>query len=49
MIVSVIRSMGDMDGPAAAKQVYSELFKSGSEDLDPDAVPHALDAAVQDL
>ena len=46
---SSIRSMGDMDGPAVAKRVYTELFKGDSEYLDPEAIPYGLDAAVQEL
>jgi hypothetical protein len=39
--------MGDDDGPAVAKMVYEMLF--AEEALDADAVPYALDAAVQQL
>jgi hypothetical protein len=41
--------MEDVDGPMIAKVVYEELFKDCSQMLDPDAVPYALDAAVQRL
>jgi hypothetical protein len=43
--------MGDLDGPVIAGNIYSALFQkdSGSEFLDPDAVPYALDEAVQTL
>jgi hypothetical protein len=41
--------MGDVDGPVVAKRVYSELFSGDSEYLDPDVIPYALDAAVQEL
>lgn len=38
-----------MDGPAVAAKVYGDLFAVGSDVLEPDAVPYALDAAVQEL
>jgi hypothetical protein len=41
--------MEDVDGPVIAKLVYKEIFSNGSEYLDPDDVPYALDAAVQQL
>lgn len=41
--------MGDADGPIIAKKVYGELFAGDSAYLDPDIVPYALDAAVQEL
>ena len=43
------RSMGDADGPIIAKKLYGELFAGDSEYLDPEAVPYALDSAVQEL
>ena len=39
--------MKDEDGPFIARKVYQELMKS--EHLDPDAIPYALDLAVQSL
>jgi hypothetical protein len=39
--------MDDFDGPVVAKTVYEHLLKPEVFDLD--AVPHALDAAVQQL
>lgn len=41
--------MEDADGPMIAKYVYEGLFKGGTQQLDPDDVPYALDAAVQRL
>lgn len=41
--------MGDIDGPIVAERVYEELFKEDSELLDPDCVPYALNAALQEL
>jgi hypothetical protein len=43
--------MGDSEGPQIAEGIYSALFKEdkATEYLDPDAVPHALDDAVQKL
>lgn len=41
--------MEDLDGPVVAKTVYEELFRNGAEALDPDAIPYALDLAVQSL
>lgn len=41
--------MGDADGPIIAKMLYGELFAGDSAYLDPEAVPYALDAAVQEL
>lgn len=45
----VLRSMGDMDGPAVAVRVYKELFAGEAENLNPDRIPYALDAAIQEL
>lgn len=39
--------MKDLDGPYVAKAVYTELVKDGHIDLD--AIPYALDTAVQKL
>lgn len=39
--------MWDQDGPRVARAVYESLFES--EELDPDAIPYALDDAVQHL
>lgn len=41
--------MDDVDGPVVAKAVYSELYSSGKELWEPDAVPFALDTAVREL
>lgn len=41
--------MGDVDGPVIAKRVYEELFTGDGDHLDPDSIPYALDAAVQEL
>ena len=41
--------MEDFDGPFVAKTIYEELFRDGVEVLDPDAIPYALDLAVQSL
>jgi hypothetical protein len=42
--------MRDLEGPQVAEGIYSALFKDrGSEHLDPDDVPYALDDAVQKL
>jgi hypothetical protein len=41
--------MNDMDGPEVSKEIYAQLFGGDSNDLNPDDVPYALDAAVQAL
>jgi hypothetical protein len=41
--------MEDVDGPMIAGSVYKALFESESDILDPNDVPYALDAAVQEL
>lgn len=41
--------MGDKDGPEVAVCVYKELFATSGEYFDPDTIPYALDAAVQEL
>ena len=41
--------MDDFDGPVVAQTVYEELFREGAEVLDSDAIPYALDLAVQKL
>ena len=41
--------MDDLDGPIVAKTVYEVLFQDGTEVLDLDAIPYALDLAVQKL
>jgi hypothetical protein len=40
--------MRDFEGPKVAESIYSTLFKDGdgSEFLNPDDVPYALDEAV---
>jgi hypothetical protein len=48
-VVGTMWSMGDVDGPVVAESVYSELFTSGSEEIDMDVLPYALDAAVHRL
>lgn len=47
MLTGCARTMGDADGPAVAKTVYSELFRDGL--VDPDVIPYALDDAVRQL
>jgi hypothetical protein len=39
--------MLDKDGPFIAQTLYNELYKN--ENLDPDIIPYALDAAVRHL
>lgn len=39
--------MGDQDGPFVAREVYEAILRD--EILDPDAIPYALDTAVQNL
>lgn len=41
--------MDDVDGPVVAEAVYSEIFRPESISLDPDAIPYALDVAMQKL
>lgn len=41
--------MDDVDGPVVAETVYQELYRDGAETLDPNAIPYALDLAVQKL
>ena len=41
--------MEDVDGPMVAQRLYEELFRGDGEYLDPDCIPYALDAAVQEL
>lgn len=41
--------MGDFDGPIVAKRIYEELFKGNAQYLDPDIIPRALNAAVEEL
>ena len=41
------RYIHDLDGPIVAKTFYKEVMKDGHFDLE--AVPYALDAAVQEL
>ncbi|EIN11172.1 hypothetical protein PUNSTDRAFT_62627, partial [Punctularia strigosozonata HHB-11173 SS5] len=48
-VIGTLWSMEDADGPMVAEMVYKELFRGDSEILDPDNVPHALDAAVRHL
>jgi CHAT domain-containing protein len=45
----VDRSMGDIDGPVVARRFYEELFREGNEQLHPDDIPFALNAAVHEL
>lgn len=44
-----IRSMDDVDGPVVAKKVYEELFAGDEELFNPNSIPYALDAALQQL
>jgi hypothetical protein len=41
--------MEDVDGPMIAGSVYRDLFRGDSVILDPNDIPYALDAAVQEL
>jgi hypothetical protein len=41
--------MADTDGPVIAKTIYEEIFHGESENLEPDTIPYALDAAVEKL
>jgi hypothetical protein len=43
--------MRDLEGPKIAESIYSALFQEddGSEYLNPDVIPYALDDAVQNL
>jgi hypothetical protein len=41
--------MGDIDGPIITEKVYQDIFSGKAEQFDPDDVPYALDAAVQEL
>lgn len=41
--------MDDVDGPEVATTVYTELFKPGVDVLRAEAIPYALDLAVQRL
>jgi hypothetical protein len=41
------RTMNDVDGPLVASKVYEELFRNEIVDLE--AIPYALDDAVQEL
>jgi hypothetical protein len=48
-VIGTLWSMHDLDGPMIAGKVYSELASAHSEFMDPNDVPYALDAAVQEL
>ncbi|EIN11195.1 hypothetical protein PUNSTDRAFT_28588, partial [Punctularia strigosozonata HHB-11173 SS5] len=48
-VIATLWSMEDVDGPLIATLVYKELFRAGKTYLDPDDVPYALDAAIQEL
>jgi hypothetical protein len=48
-VIATMWNMNDLDGPLIAETVYKELFAGNSELLNPDDVPYALDAAVQEL
>ncbi|EIN04347.1 hypothetical protein PUNSTDRAFT_76639, partial [Punctularia strigosozonata HHB-11173 SS5] len=48
-VIATLWSMEDVDGPAIAHSVYKSVFGGDSEALDPDDIPYALDAAVQQL
>ena len=41
--------MDDIDGPTVAKTVYEELYSTGAEVLDLEAIPYALDLAIKKL
>ena len=41
--------MDDVDGPVIAQTVYEELYRAGTEVLDPDVIPYALDLGVRKL
>lgn len=41
--------MNDIDGPMVAQVVYERLFAGEDTTLHPDAIPYALDEAVQKL
>jgi hypothetical protein len=43
------RSMEDVDGLRIAKSLYEEVFKGGTEYIDPDDIAYALDVAVRRL
>lgn len=43
------RTMHDADGPHVAETVYRSLFKERRLNMDVDAIPYALDQAVQEL
>lgn len=47
--ISFPRTMADADGPKVAKAIYEELFKEGTEYLDPDCIPYALDAITHKM
>ncbi|EIN09486.1 hypothetical protein PUNSTDRAFT_133278 [Punctularia strigosozonata HHB-11173 SS5] len=47
-VIGTMWSMNDADGPLVARHVYSALF-NGSDALQPDVIPYALDAASQEL
>jgi CHAT domain-containing protein len=48
-VIGTMWSMGDIDGPVVAETVYKELFAGEGDILNFDAVPYALDVAVQQL
>ncbi|EIN04017.1 hypothetical protein PUNSTDRAFT_139059 [Punctularia strigosozonata HHB-11173 SS5] len=48
-VIATLWSMEDVDGPMIANSVYKDMFDSDAECIDPDDVPYALDAAVQEL
>lgn len=41
--------MGDVDGPVVAAKIYEALFHTGSETLELDVVPYALDEIAQEM
>ncbi|EIN09637.1 hypothetical protein PUNSTDRAFT_66413, partial [Punctularia strigosozonata HHB-11173 SS5] len=47
-VIGTMWSMNDTDGPLIAKCVYHALF-DGATNLDPSAIPYALDAATTEL
>jgi CHAT domain-containing protein len=48
-VIGTMWSMGDVDGPIVAKNVYKELFAGNGDMLDFDTIPYALDAATRKL
>ncbi|EIN05289.1 hypothetical protein PUNSTDRAFT_137972 [Punctularia strigosozonata HHB-11173 SS5] len=49
LLLILLRSMEDVDGPVIAKSVYEEIYHEQAGYLNPDDIPYALDRAVQNL